>query len=401
MKLPTRITLLFMSIYGLYGVFWPFLPIILREQGLQDHEVNLALSTLGFAALLSPIMVSHLADRSHPLRRIMVTLLAINGLLSPIWILVDSTITAGFLCLLYYGSIIPVLTLLEAYTVSHVLHLKRSEAKSREYQSYRVWGSIGFILPALVMAIISKIHPIDSTVLGFFSMGISVIALALSAKLPGDAPQARSATPPSREAIRAAIKPPLRGIFAATSIAGLGLSIFYIAFPRFLQELGHPKDQVGLIINFGVLVEILLIPFTGKLVDKFGARTVVMIGIWSIPVRLFLVTLWPSDFVILCTQILHGPLVVGLFVSIPLLLGQSAGESFRYSLQALNTALCLGLARIAGPWLAAIILHDSAGSPFEGLRLALLTAAILGTIAFLVLFFSSSENRPRARSANR
>ncbi len=392
MKFHTRIIFLFVSTYALYGVLIPFAPIVLRDQGLSDRETNIALSSLGFAALLSPILISHLADRSYSLRQIIVSLLAINALLSPLWIYVRSVGTTALLTLFYYATVIPVMTLLEAYTVNHVITSKKSNPRAREYQSYRIWGSIGFILPSLILIRAARWYPINTAILGTLSLILGLISITLSLGLPAERPEAPSAAP-SKQAIIASLRPPLRGIFAATTIAGLSLSIFYLVFPRYLQELGNSTEWVGIIINIGVLAEILCMPLSNWLIKQFGARTLVLAALWAIAVRLLLITGWPTTTMVVATQVLHAPLIIGLFVSIPLFLGEFARDSFRYSLQGLNTALVVGFSRLIGPWFSAAILDNNTALPFEGLRQALLFAAALGGLAFLVLFFSSSQIR--------
>jgi PPP family 3-phenylpropionic acid transporter len=391
-KIPpsTILTLTYFTIFGIYGVFIPFLPIILHEQGLSDTQVTLALIANGLAAIFAPLIISHFADRILAIRHLLSVLTGCTTLMTPCWLFVDSLELAVITAFIYFSLIIPALSMLDAYTVQYTkLNNLNSAGKKVGFQSYRVWGSVGFMLPGLALLPLSSFFTINASLLVALSIFFGTIASFCAYYLPENIPIKTNSALPSAEALRAAIQPPLRGIFAATTIAGLALAMFYIAFPRFLQELGNSKTSVGLIINLGVAWEIMLMPWTAKLIERIGARSLVLIGLASIPVRLFVITLWPINAVIIATQFLHAPLVIGLFVSIPIFLGQVAGESYRFSLQSLNTTLVLGVSRSIGPFLGALALQYSGGSALSGLRVVLSFAGILGAVAFLTLLFSA------------
>lgn len=386
-----NLRLLYMTCFGIYGVILPFSPLILKEQGLPDGQISLVLSAFGLAALVSPILISHIADRRLPINKLLPILAFCAFLFAPLWVMTNSLASGVLACFLFYSAMIPTMTLLDAFTVNLALKEKLVNPQARGFQSYRVWGSVGFMIPSLLLIPLSKFFAITSVVLVVCIMILSFLSFVLAKLLPVNIPFEQVAKPPLREAISLALKPPLFGVLAATTAAGLSLSIFYFVYSRFLQELGHSIEHVGFIINLGVFFEILLIPFAGKLIDRFGARRLVLLGLWSIPIRLLLVITWPSTWMVLSTQWLHAPLVVGLFVAVPILLGQAAGDSFRYSLQSLNTALVLGISRLIGPWLAAPVLMQVENSVFVNLKLALLLAAGQGAAAFLILLWAGNR----------
>lgn len=384
--------MLYAATFGVYGVLTPFTPLILREMGLPDHHISLALSTFGLAAILSPLIISHFADRAFAVRQIITVLLIINMLILPLWLSATTLSVAASTTFLFFATMLPVLTLLDAFTVNFSIIDKESNHRARHYQSYRIWGSVGFMIPSISFALISRYTTVDSLVMVFAALILCAISIVLARLLPHNVP-AKGSEAPSREALAAAMQPPLRGIFLATSIAGLALSMFYVIFPRFLQELGNSPEEVGLITNLGVLSEILLMPFTTLLIRYLTARTLILIGIASIPIRLLLITSWPSTEMVLYTQWLHGPLVIGLFICIPILLGESARHSFRFSLQSLNSTLVLGLSRMIGPWMGAFLLQIDSHSQLDNLRLTLNSAAALACVAFAVLYLSAKAPR--------
>lgn len=385
------ISLLYAAIFGVYGVTTPFTPLILKELGLIDQEINLALSMFGLAALSSPLLISHFADRSFSVRRIMTALLVVNLFTIPLWLSATKVLVAAVITFIFYATILPALTLLDAYTVGFTLADREDNQKAAHYQSYRIWGSIGFIIPTLLFAFISRRVPIDSLIMIVVATLLSLISVMLAWKLPENIPARGAPGAPSGEALRAALRPPLRGIFISTAITGIALSMFYIAFPRFLQELGNSPENVGLISSLGVVAEIALMPFTARLIRLMTARTLILLAIATVPVRFLLITLWPTNEMVIMTQWLHAPLVIGLFISIPIFLGEVAHHSFRFSLQSLNSTLTLGVSRMIGPWLGALVIQQHGGTALDGLRMVLMVAALLSTIGFCTLYLSASS----------
>jgi MFS family permease len=153
-------------------------------------------------------------------------------------------------------------------------------------------------------------------------------------------------------------------------------------YPRFLQEIGCSTATIGLIINLGVLYEILLMPFSGRIIAALGIRNVILLGFLSLPIRLFITVLWPTVPVAIATQIFHGPLVIGLLIGVPVFLQENADNSFRHSLQSINTTINQGLTRIIGPAIGAILMtmggNDNA---LRGQLLAIFAAGTLGLVA--------------------
>lgn len=241
------------------------------------------------------------------------------------------------------------------------------------------------MIPTAGLLLWSTTAHISPQRLVFIAIGLSILAAMCSVSLPANSPSPQSANLPSRAALQSAFKPPLRKLFLANGLAGLALAIFFIMYPRFLQEIGCSTLEVGLILNFGVLCEVLMMPLASTLIRKCGLQTLILFGMATIPLRLFITILLPTIPVAIATQLLHGPLVIGLFVALPIFLQERADPTFRYSIQSLNATLSQGLTRIFGPWLGAIVVGTTPHSELSGLLRSLLWAGILGLLATILL----------------
>ena len=372
--------------FAMYGVLFPFMPIILRGEGLSDAEVSLVLSGAGLAAIFGPMLFAHLADRKIPFRHLMPLLMIASGLMMEALKDAHSVSQAFTVVFLLYLFLIPALTLLDSFAMEFI-GKAGGEGKPRSFQDYRIWGSIGFMVPAIALGL--GAFGANPSSLHILSMGVFVAGgAALCAwGLPSNTPNREVATLPSKEALLAITTTPLREFFIATIFWGTGLAIYSVSFPRFLQELGCSMGEIGLVINLGVLYEILIMPFASRLIRVLGLRWIIFLAFVSIPLRMAISVTFPSFPVIVAVQVLHAPLVLGLLVAAPIFIREQAGSSYRFSLQSLYATLSLGITRFVGPILGAGIVGMSSGAPpLQGLlRLQMLTG-IFGALAAFVFY---------------
>jgi PPP family 3-phenylpropionic acid transporter len=372
--------------FAMHGVLFPFMPIILRGEGLSDAEVSLVLSGAGLAAIFGPMLFAHLADRKIQFRRLMPLLMIASGVMMEALKDAHSVSQAFTVVFLLYLFLIPALTLLDSFTMEFI-GKAGGDGKARSFQDYRIWGSIGFMVPGIALGL--GAFGANPYSLHILSMGVFVAGgAALCAwGLPSNSPNRGVATLPSKEALLAITKTPLREFFIATIFWGTGLAIYHVSFPRFLQELGCSMGEIGLVINLGVLYEILIMPFASRLIRVLGLRWIIFLAFVSIPLRMAISVTFPSFPVIVAVQVLHAPLVLGLLVAAPIFIREQAGSSYRFSLQSLYATLSLGITRFVGPILGAGIVGMSGGAPpLQGLlRLQILTG-IFGALAAFVFY---------------
>lgn len=377
--------------FTIYGVLIPFLPLILNAHGLSDTEVSVAMSGTGLAALVAPIFFAHLADRKFPFRQLMPALLLVSASALMLLGFCKTTVETFIIVFATYFALIPALTLLDSFTMDFVLR-NSGGTRKRRFESYRIWGSLGFMVPTLGLTLWFSDSHIPASKLIILSVAACAAAALCARQLPGNSPSTNKAKLPSRQALAAALKPPLRGLFIANCFSGSALAIFYIVYPRFLQEIGCSTATIGLIINLGVLYEIILMPFSGRIIAKLGITNVILLGFLSLPIRLYISALWPTVPVAIATQIFHGPLAIGLLIGIPIFLQENAESSFRHSLQSINTTINQGLTRIVGPTIGALVVGmGHPGNDLGGLLRALSAAAIFATVA-TICFWLTSKN---------
>jgi PPP family 3-phenylpropionic acid transporter len=364
-------------LFGLIGFTVPFLPVVLHQQGLSDAEITFIMFANGIGSLVGPPIVSHFADRVFSAHKLLAVLGIASGLCSPLWLYADSFTSALIIALIFYVIQNPIFITIDSYSVHFAEQSARLRTGRVGMHSLRVWGSIGFLVPTATSFLAARmsIDPIAVLIAtGVFCGVAGGLCALLLPSLPPSAPKGKL---PFAEALEAAKHQPLFGVLAANAIAGIALAIFYSTFPRLLQERNIDVQTIGLMFNIGVIAEIALMPFTGALVKRLGIRTLIIMSLVSIPIRFALLVASDSIFVLIVSQLLHAPLIIGLAVAIPIYLGQVAGEGYRFSLQSLNNTLSTGVARIIGPVLGTITVAMSSGSAEDALERALIVSGVL------------------------
>ena len=74
--------------------------------------------------------------------------------------------------------------------------------------------------------------------------------------------------------------------FVTMAIGVNARTAFSLLFPPIVDEFGWPRAETAGAFSFGFLVSALLSPLLGKLMDRFGPRTVVALGVAAMGIGL-------------------------------------------------------------------------------------------------------------------
>lgn len=389
-----RIKLQYLLLYAVMGAYMPYMPVYLRELGLADWQIGWVLGAYGLAVLVMPAVVAHIADR-HVRNRVLigwcfamssVGLLAVSGAERFEAVLVMFS--------LFSLAITPLFMLIDGLTFSAMHQQTRNGVRPEAYHRIRIWGSVGFMLPALVVFVAMRY--LGATALSAVLTGAAAaaVAAALSVTLPGtDVPaEQRRGRLPSGDAWKALLRPNVLALVGPLALGFVAISIFYAFYSLYLEELGIGKEWIGLISNIGVGAEVLLMLFSAPILVKFGLRGVMVIGAVCLVLRMVLLAGVPTPTVAIASQLLHAPIVLWLYLVPPMYLNLQAEPSYRNSMQSLYSVLCFGVARWVGSVLGGHATQLGV-DPMSGLRWAFVVALALGVVATIWLLIAFRDDR--------
>jgi PPP family 3-phenylpropionic acid transporter len=384
------IRLHYLLLYAVVGAYMPYLPVFLgSDLHLPDWQIGWVTGIYGLSVLVAPPIVTSLADRSVSGRTIIgcAYVLACLGLIA--LALVDSFLAVLPLAFAFSLVYTPLFALLDGLAFSAIAAAERSPP----YDRLRVWGSLGFMVPAFVLffALHAGVSGRTAIVAAAVAAGLGALASPL---LPNFPPAARASGLPPFAAWQALRGASTRALLIPVGLLFAAISVFYAFYGRLLISVGIDAAWIGLVMNIGVLAELPLMFAAGALLRRFSVRAILLTSAACLTARMALLAT-SGSLVVVVTQVLHGPVVLGLYLLPPMILNLKAEPRLRNGVQGLYAMLCFGLARLVGSVLGGYAAEIE-------LRWAFVLGAALAfvALAWLVIAFDDPEIDVALRKSN-
>lgn len=378
--------------YAVIGSVMPLMTVFLREQGGFDFwQIGLAMSLMSVPMLCSPALITLLADRNLDTRRILAVAYSCSALVLSALYFSDSIVLTLTLFVFHGLSFVAMLPLQDGYYFSLAEEARKDGEKVPGYPLIRVWGTVGFILPSLVLFYpLSKGAPASSILP--CAVVFCLLSLANSFTLSRiQKPAKVSKKLPTAAALKAIFQPEARWLSVGLFFGFMAASTYYAFIGNYLDEVvGIPKKHIGLIINLGVVLEIgftLIMPWMQRVIHLKG---IMVIGLFAMLARMVILAAFPSPWVAIVVQLCHGMEVLALFIGPVMFLDRLATDDFRNSIQGVFTMAIGGVARVIGAIMAGLVVTRF------GLEGGLFYGAALATMAFLVITFLFARIPPRS-----
>ena len=382
--------------YGVLGSLGPLLALILRDsKNFDARQIGITLAVSSIGMLFSPAIMTFLADRNFDTRKILRAIFALTATaLCAVYFLQDPlSVTLAWAA--YSVIFIPTLPLLDGYYFNSIRNNEQASNQPRsDYQFVRVWGSAGFMLPAVALFFI-----LDSSSSAIKCLWCAIIWCGLAflgtfALRPCGIRQSESQATPTKDAMRVIFS---RSTFPMCA----GLFLVYVAancyYPYlsvfFSDDVGIDLKWIPLISAIGVAIEIGYLLGLGPIRRAIKLKGIMILGLATMGARLALLTAFPTTTTATLIQLVHGLEILAMFVIPVIYLDRVAGDSFRNSIQGAFTIVITVPARLIGFLLAGEIAHAYSSKE------VIFTAAILAFASMLVILFAfkpSPENADEA-----
>lgn len=370
----------------------PLMSIFLSEEaGFNYQQIGFAMALANIPMLLSPALITLLADRSVDSRRILaaaflvsITVLGLMYFIPNLWVRLGLFLFHGL-------AFVAMLPLQDGFFFSWAEHRRSLGEEAAPYPRVRVWGTVGFIVPSVILFFALQGGASTSRIL-LCAVGFGVIAFfntfllpevprgGASEREPSDAKPKKDRLP-TGEAIRALFAPRARYLCLGLALAYMATIAYYSFMPIYFKEvIGISERYIGLVINIGVTLEIFFTLFMPRLQAVLRLKGIMIVGLVGMALRMTLLAWFPTLETALLTQVVHGMEVLALFIAPIMFIDRLAGDRFRNSIQGVFTMTVGGLARVGGAiiagWIASI-----------DLRALLLYAAGLTLVAGMIILF--------------
>ena len=370
------------------GFLQPFVPIYLLESGLSKSEIGLvAGSGAAMALLLQPVLgkLSDKIDARRPFVAVMSVLAALAYLSFPFLKGAPAFLFAvalGTNASLYMQGVGGVL----------VGRLAEKGRGGATYASYRVWGSISYVVVALAVGFIIK--PVGGHGRGPLNLIFETGPLlffgitALSNWLPD--PKRPKEIDEAPLTGKVSMNPNLKRFLAVDFLYIISLYGASNFISIFMQHVGGTGLFLSCVFLPGVITESLVMRFSGAFSDRYGRRPVLAVSYVLLPFRLLMYSAATGPWWVLGAQSLHG-LNFGIVGAVAIaFVNDQADHRTRGALQAKLT-LVTAAAGAVGPALMGLV-ADRYGLPvmFE-------VAAGLAFVAMAIFLLFVSESNDHSQ----
>jgi len=368
------------------GFLQPFVPIYLLESGLSKSQIGLVAGSGAAMALLMQPILGRLSDL-YDVRRPFVALMSVVAALSylsfpflhgaPAFLL---AVALGSNASLYMQGVGGVL----------VGRLAKKGEGGATYAAYRVWGSIAYVLVALLVGFLIRPeggHGRAALNLMFEVGPLLFLAITvLSYWLPD--PQTKVEPTDVPEPKQALIHPNLKRFLAVDFLYIVSLYGATNFISIFMQHVGGRGLLLSCVFLPGVITEALVMRYSGALSDRYGRRPVLAVSYLLLPFRLLIYSVALNPWWVLGAQSLHG-LNFGIVGAVAIaFVNDQANSRTRGSLQA-QLSLVTATAGAIGPALMGFV-ADHYGLPAMFQVAAFL--AFVATVVFLMFVNESNEH---------
>ena len=178
----------FFLAYGLIGCLLPYLAIYLyRDIGLRESTIGWLMSLASLAVVLSPVVLTALADTRVSGRVLLGWLfLGCSGcMIALAWF---GTPWAAFVFFgIHVFLFVSVLPLQDGLNFSIQRKREREGLPTTPYHQIRVWGTVGFILPSLILPLLFSLG-VGLTAMLYLAAAYGIVGFLNTRRLPVVAP---------------------------------------------------------------------------------------------------------------------------------------------------------------------------------------------------------------------
>ncbi len=370
--------------FGVIGSLAPLLPVFLTEEkGLTSAQLGTSMALMSGASLLSPVIITMLADTRSDARRLLGgSLFAAAIALVALYFAGSPAVVIGLIGV--YGlALVAVIPLQDGFYFS-AARSPGTRLPPPSYPVVRVWGTIGFIVPSVLLYFALESGAPVPVILGvalvYCVLGfVNSYMLKALPEIPSDGGKAKL---PTLDAARVLFGSEARLFCVALALAHAAAPAFYAFFPVYLKErVGVPSSVIGLIFCYGVFFEIFISLAIPKLSARFGYKPLFLAGFGALVFKMVVMASSPGLGMVIVAQTFHGVEVMALYILPVIYLNGLAADRFRNSIQGVYGMIVSGGAKIIGYQVAGFIAVKSLSGVFvwgAGLAVAAMVIFAIG-----------------------
>jgi PPP family 3-phenylpropionic acid transporter len=338
---------------ALLTAYWP---VWLLSRGIDAVQLGLIFLAAQWMRVGAILGYGHIADR-FGVARPMIVALAVAGTL----VIGGFGLAHGFAALLALSLAFalagpPQTPLADGLAIHH------AGARRFDYGRVRVWGSVGYIAAVLAGGVLLKAFGVDAIYLGVLGGCALTALIATQLQAPVQVQHAEPAPP---RAMRRLLGSPVFWLFMIAAGASQVSHAVYYGFATLIwQQAGIDDRIIGLLWAEGVLVEVLLFAFAGRVLARIGVTGLLALAGIGGMLRWSGIALTADLVLLFALQILHALTFGAAHLASMYFMQRAVPERAMSSAQGLYYALPLGIGMGLAMSLAGVLTRDYAAHAY-------------------------------------
>lgn len=378
----TKLSFIYFCYFSAIGLVVPFLSVYLDYLGYSSVELGELIAIFTAMKIIGPTFWASYADKTGQQLKVIQLGSFFTMLCFCLLFVVEGYWPVSFSLAifgLFWTSILPQL---EAMTNKSI----RRSAKI--YARIRLWGSIGFIVTAVIAGeLMLSISPNAFLWLGLLIVtGLWLSSINLKQPYRHTVKQAKAVSMKNRVFTKSFI-----GFFIAGMLLQISFGPFYNFFALYLRDLSYPGYAAGLLLALGVLAEVVIFYYLAVFYRYFSIRSLLLLSLVLTALRWWLVAAFGNNVIILIlSQLIHA-FSFGIYhsASMQFLLRHFTSQQQNRA-QALYISGVFGIGGALGAYLAGLLWQEGAGAE----QTFMLAAATSLVASFFVLMLSKKRVSP-------
>lgn len=370
----SRLSFYYASYFAVIGILLPFWPVWLKTHGLNSIEIGLVLASAPLVRILTNPLIAQIADR--------------KGLRQPILLILAGVAFCFFSLFHFTTTFWPILLITILFftffsagqPLAESLTMRLVRENNLSYGRIRLWGSITFILAAIIGGRIIEGFSVEL----IFYLSLIGLACLLVASLM--LPTIRFPVNQNRQfpIIEILKLKPFLLMLIATALVQSSHAVVYSFSTLHWKTVGYSETLIGALWAEGVIAEIILFRYSTVICKYFSPTSLILIGGLGGMVRW--TVMGYTDFLpaLIFAQALHGFTFGAAHLGAIHYISDTIPQNLSATAQSLLSAVVMGLA-IGATTIAAGMFYSVIGSnayfPMAGL------AALGATFALILLRF--------------
>ncbi len=293
-----RLSSFYLFYFASLGAMLPFWGLYLQDLGYSAMAIGQLMAILQATKIVAPNVWGWIADhtgRGMGIVRLasllswltFATIFVVQGF----WQMALMMVVFSF----FWNASLPQM---DVVTINHL------GSRLRRYAGIRLWGSIGFILAVLVLG--ALVQRQGSGVVPVMTLGLQV-GIWLTSLLVFERPAEVRPVQDSTSVLEVLRRPEVAAFLLAGFLMQASHGVYYAFYSIHLTQAGYASDVIGALWAWGVVVEVLVFAIMHRLLERFGARRILLVSLGLAAVRWLLIGAFVSQpAVLILAQTFHA-----------------------------------------------------------------------------------------------